>query len=446
MDSDEFYSALFILNSIKLNPITPGVVYGFLSILILLIGSALVSGAETAFFSLGPYHRNKLKELNNNRSQKVLKLLLNPEKLLATILISNNFINIAIVVISTWITTNIFDFREDPFAAFLIQVISVTFLILLFGEITPKLYANHYSLKFALFIASFISVLDNFFSPLSYFMIRSTSFFNKKVLSSKSKISMVDLSDALDLTTGVVTEEKKILKSIVRFSQTEVNEIMRPRTDVVAVDMETDISRLIDTINSSGYSRIPVYSETLDNVRGILYVKDILPYINSAKDFNWQSMIRPPYYVPGAKKINVLLQEFREKKNHLAIVVDEYGGTEGIITLEDILEEIVGDITDESDEVESYFTKIDDRNYIFDGKVLLNDFYKAFNVNEEAFERLRGDADTLAGLLLELIGDIPEADDKVNIEGFTFTITAVDNRRIKKIKVTIENAPKVKSP
>lgn len=276
-------------------------------------------------------------------------------------------------------------------------------------------------------------------------MINTTSFFNKKVLSSRSNISMVDLSDALDLTTGVVTEEKKILKSIVRFSQTEVNEIMRPRTDVIAIDVETEVPRLIETINTSGYSRIPVYSETLDNIKGILYVKDIIPYINSANDFNWQSMMRPPYYVPGAKKINVLLQEFREKKNHLAIVVDEYGGTEGIITLEDILEEIVGDITDESDEVESYFTKIDDRNYIFDGKVLLNDFYKAFNVDEVAFERLRGDADTLAGLLLELIGDIPEADNKVNIEGFTFTIAAVDNRRIKKIKVTIDNIPKVKT-
>ncbi len=257
---------------------------------------------------------------------------------------------------------------------------------------------------------------------------------------------MVDLSDALDLTTGVVTEEKKILKSIVKFSQTEVNEIMRPRTDVIAIDLETEIPRLMETINSSGYSRIPVYSETLDNIKGILYVKDILPYINTTRDFIWQSMIRPPYYVPGAKKINVLLQEFREKKNHLAIVVDEYGGTEGIITLEDILEEIVGDITDESDEIESYFTKIDDRNYIFDGKILLNDFYKAFHINEEVFERLRGDADTLAGLLLEVIGDIPEADYKINIDGYTFTITSMDNRRIKKIKVTIENASKLKNP
>ncbi len=445
MDPDSFYSGLLLFNSIILYPITPGVIYGLVSIFILLIGSALVSGSETAFFSLGPYHRNKLKEMNTTGSQKVLKLLWNPEKLLATILISNNFINIAIVVISTWVTTTIFDFREDPITAFLIQVISVTFLILLFGEIIPKLYANHYSLKFALFIASFISFLDSAFTPLSKFMLSTTSFFNRNILTPKTGISMVDLSDALDLTTGVVTEEKKILKSIVKFSQTEVNEIMRPRTDVISADLETAPGKLIEIINSSGYSRIPVYSETLDNIKGILYVKDILPHINSSADFNWQSMIRPPYYVPGGKKINILLQEFREKKNHLAIVVDEYGGTEGIITLEDILEEIVGDITDESDEIESYFTKVDERNYIFDAKVLLNDFYKALHVDEEAFERLRGDADTLAGLLLELIGDIPDLDDKVSIEGYSFTVTAVDNRRIKKIKVTLDNTQKLKA-
>ncbi len=255
---------------------------------------------------------------------------------------------------------------------------------------------------------------------------------------------MVDLSDALDLTTGVVTEEKKILKSIVRFSNIEVDEIMRPRMDVVAVDINTELSRLTEIVNESGYSRIPVYSETFDNVKGILYVKDLLPHLGKNDSFNWQSLIRPSYYVPGGKKINVLLQEFREKKIHLAIVVDEYGGTEGIVTLEDILEEIVGEITDESDEIESYYTKIDDRNYVFDGKILLNDFYKSLGIQEDIFEKIKGDADTLAGLLLEVIGDIPAVNDKFTVDPFTFTINAVDNRRIKKIKVTLDKPFKTK--
>jgi putative hemolysin len=223
----------------------------------------------------------------------------------------------------------------------------------------------------------------------------------------------------------------------VKFSNIEVDEIMRPRMDVISVDIETASDRLIEIINESGYSRIPVYSETFDNIQGILYVKDLLPHLKTEK-FKWQTLIRPSYFVPGGKKINVLLQEFREKKIHMAIVVDEYGGTEGIVTLEDILEEIVGEITDESDEIETHYTKIDDRNYIFNGKVLLNDFYKSLNIPEDIFEKIRGEADTLAGLVLELIGDIPSQNDILSVDPFTFTIVSVDNRRIKKIKVTID--------
>ncbi len=413
-------------------------------IVILLIGSGAVSGSEVAFFSLNPGQRSKLMHMHTSASRRVMKLLAKPEKLLATILISNNFINVGIVIISTFLTTEIFEFNHDPFWAFFIQVVIVTFLILLIGEIIPKLYANHRALRFSLFISYPIMVVDKLFAPLSNFLILSTSVVNKKLASKKSNISMVDLSDALDLTTGVVTEEKKILRSIVRFSNIEVNEIMRPRMDVVAVDISTEFSKLTKVVNESGYSRIPVYSETFDNVRGILYVKDLLPHLGKADSFNWQSLIRPSYYVPGGKKINVLLQEFREKKIHLAIVVDEYGGTEGIVTLEDILEEIVGEITDESDEVESLYTRLDERNYIFDGKVLLNDFYKSLGVQEDIFEKIRGDADTLAGLLLEVIGDIPAVNEKYTIDPFTFTITAVDNRRIKKIKVTLDKPLKTK--
>lgn len=249
---------------------------------------------------------------------------------------------------------------------------------------------------------------------------------------------MIDLSEALDLTTGVITEEKKILKSIVKFSNIEVNEIMKPRMDVVAVDIVTDHHKLIGIINDCGYSRIPVFSETFDNIRGILYVKDLLPHLEESEDFNWQSLVRPTYYVPGGKKINVLLQEFREKKIHMAIVVDEYGGTEGIVTLEDILEEIVGEITDESDEIENFYTRLDEVTYIFDAKTLLNDFFKIMMMQEDIFEKVRGDADTLAGLILEVKGDLPKVNDIIKIDPFTFTITSVDSRRIKKVKVVLD--------
>jgi gliding motility-associated protein GldE len=416
----------------------PGVYAGLIAIGLLLIFSGLISASEVSYFSLGPYQKNKLKSMQSAASLKVLEMLSRPERLLAAILISNNFINISIIVISTFITTSIFDLSQDPLIAFLIQGVVVTFLILLFGEILPKLYANQNALKFALFIARPLSWADKVLSPLSNFMISSTSFINKRLFRIQEKITMVDLSDALDLTTGVITEEKKILKGIVKLSDIEVNEIMKPRMDVVAADTSTPLSELVKMINDSGFSRIPVYTDTLDNVKGILYVKDLLPFLHESEDYPWQNLIRPSYFVPGKKKINILLQEFREKKNHMAIVVDEYGGTEGIITLEDIMEEVVGEITDESDEVESFYTRVDDRTYIFDAKVLLNDFFKTFHVQDDIFDKVRGEADTLAGLILELLGDIPSVNESVILEPFTFVIISVDNRRIKKVKVILD--------
>ncbi|MCK4919758.1 MAG: gliding motility-associated protein GldE [Bacteroidales bacterium] len=406
-------------------------------VLLLLMVSALVSGSEVAYYSLSPSQLDKIQEMEGKRSKRVSKLLKNPEKLLATILISNNFINVAIVIISTFITASLFNFNKEPFWAFLIQVVTVTFLLLLFAEIIPKLYANQYALKFSLFMSAPLFILGKFFTPLSTILINSTSFVNKRLRSKKSNLSMGDLSDAIDLTTGVVHEEKKILKSIVKFTNIEVNDIMKPRLDIVAVDINEKLSALIEIINESGHSRIPVYSETFDNVKGTLYVKDLLPYIEEKNDFKWQSLVRPSYFVPGAKKINVLLQEFREKKIHFAIVVDEYGGTEGIVTLEDILEEIVGEITDESDEIEELYTKIDDKNYIFDAKVLLNDFYKTLMIQEDIFEKERGDSDTIGGLILEVTGDIPSLNDVVKIGNFSFTITSVDKRKINKLRLSI---------
>ena len=283
-------------------------------VIVLLFCSALVSGSEVAFFSLSPTQLKRIKKLNTKSSDRIQELLLNPEKLLATILISNNFINVAIVIITTYISTSIVDLQGEPlWVLFLIQVVTVTFLLLLAGEIIPKIYANHNALKFSLFMSIPLGFMERFLLPLSNFLIRSTSFVNRRIRSRKPNLTMGDLSEALDLTTGVVHEEKRILKSIVKFTNIEVIEIMKPRMDVVAVDSKIQLNELIETINSSGFSRIPVYEENLDNIKGILYVKDLLPYIDKANDFIWQSLIKPSYFVPGAKKINVLLQEFREK-------------------------------------------------------------------------------------------------------------------------------------
>ena len=287
-----------------------------------------------------------------------------------------------------------------------------------------------------------IIILKVLFSPLSNLLIRSTAFTSRRLSRRKENISMGDLSEALDLTSEVVAEERSILKSIVKFGNIDVTDIMKPRTDILAVEENTKLTEVIEIINRSGYSRIPVFRETLDNVIGVLYVKDLLANLDKDDTFKWISLIRPSYFVPGTKKINVLLQEFREKKIHLAIVVDEYGGTEGIVTLEDVLEEIVGEITDESDEIEKMYEKIDDKNYLFNAKVLLNDFYKALQIHTDIFADVRGDADTIAGLILELKGEIPGVDEKIFTNGFTFTIISSDKRRIKKVKVTLGNLGK----
>ena len=438
MDSEPYLSFFQTFLSIYINPVTPGILAGFAVIFILLILSAFISGSEAAYFSIQPFELEKLKEMKTTSSIKTISLLSKPEKLLATIHISNNFINVGIVIVSTFIATSLFDFQQDPLFAFMIQLAVVTFLLLVFGEIVPKLLASQNALRISLLMASPLTFLDRLFMPVSRLLIFSSRILQRKISTGNQNLSMVDLSDALDLTTGFVQEDKKILRSIVNFSNIEVNEIMKPRLDIVAVEKNTKLEELVRVINDSGYSRIPVYSETFDNISGILYVKDLLPHIDRDNDFQWHSLIRSAYYVPGSKKINVLLQEFREKKIHLAIVVDEYGGTEGIVTLEDIMEEIVGEITDESDEVESYYTRIDEKNYVFDAKTLLNDFYKTLQLQEDIFETIRGDADTLAGLVLELLGDLPNQNDVFKIDPFTFTILSVDNRRIKKIKVTFD--------
>lgn len=415
-------------------PITTGAIIGIAVVVILLFGSAMISGSEVAFFSLTPQHINTLKEQSSRKEQLVLNLLEKPERLLANILITNNFINVGIVIIASFVTGTMYNFSGSPILGFLIQVIVITFLLLLFGEIIPKVYANRFALQFARWMAIPLIALDRLFQPLIYILIKSTGLVNRRLARKRQNISMDDLSEALDLTTGVVQDEKDMLEGIVRFSNLEVSEIMKPRTDVTAVDIETDLKTVITIIIESGFSRIPVYEETSDHLKGILYVKDLLPHINEKDQFEWQKLIRDPFFVPETKKINELLKEFQEKKIHLAIVVDEYGGTEGIVTMEDILEEVVGEITDESDEAEEFYRRIDDRTTVFNGKTLLNDFYKVTELNDELFDDVKGDAETVAGLILELKGGFPRVNDIILCKSVEFTVLGMNKRRIKEVK------------
>ena len=342
-----------------------------------------------------------------------------------------------IVIISAYIMNSLMDFGTSKTLQFIIQVAVVTFILLLFGEILPKLYANLYAMKFSLLMALPLKFLEKLFYPISSLLIGSTTTVNKRLAQKRKNISMDDLSEALEITSDYISEEKTILEGIIKFGNIDVREIMNSRIDVVAADIETMIDDLIKVAIDSGYSRIPVYNETLDQIRGILYVKDLLPHIQKSRNFKWQSLIRPPYFVPENKKIDDLLNEFQTKKIHMAIVVDEYGGTSGIITLEDIIEEIVGEITDESDEQEAIYEKLNENEYLFQGKIPLNDFFKILETDDDVFDNAKGDADTLAGFLLELKGDFPKKGEKTRYENFEFLIEAVDNRRIKQIRVRL---------
>ncbi|MFA8434379.1 MAG: gliding motility-associated protein GldE [Marinifilaceae bacterium] len=404
--------------------------------ILLLFLSALISGSEVALFSLSPQQVKKLQEKESTNYKRILRLLGIPERLLATILIANNFVNVGIVILSSFITNSLIDFSNAPTLGFLFQIVAITFLLLLFGEIIPKVYASQYSLKFSTIMAHPLFYMEKVFRPMSTILIKSTSIVNKRI-SKKKNISMDELSQALELTADEMTEEKEILEGIVKFGNIDVEEIMVARVDVIAVEIHESFSKLKSVIIESGYSRIPIYEKTFDNIKGILYVKDLLPHIHKPNNFRWQSIVRPPYFVPGTKKINDLLEEFQTKKMHIAVVIDEYGGTSGIVSMEDILEEIVGDISDELDEEKTTYTLEEDGSYIFEGKTLLNDFFKIVDVEDDAFDKIKGDADTLAGLILEMKGEIPQKREEVEYRNYKFTIKAVDNRRIKKIRFQI---------
>lgn len=415
------------------------IVLGLVLLFILLLCSALISGAEVALFSLTRKDIETDELLQSNKVEIITKLLERPKKLLATILVANNFINIAIVLIFAFLGDSLFSSVESIVLQFVLEVIVITFLILLFGEILPKIYASRNSLKFSMFMAYPLKVLDILISPLSLPMRSITLAIHNRFGKQKSNISVDQLSQALELTseTDTTKEEQKILQGIVSFGNTDTKQVMRPRIDIFALNINSKYLDIIPEIVTNGYSRIPVYEENIDNIKGVLYVKDLLPYIDR-KQFDWKTLLRDPFFVPENKKLDDLMVEFQEKKVHLAVVVDEYGGTSGLISLEDIIEEIVGDISDEFDDEDLIYSKLDNNNYVFEGKTALKDFYKIIKLEEDTFfEEQKGEAETIAGFILEISKSFPKQGSKINFENYVFTVEALDKKRIKRIKVTL---------
>lgn len=409
---------------------------------LLLLCSAMASSSETAYFSLQPNDISELEESSNRNEQLVLEIRQNPKNLLATILIANNLVNISITILSTYIMNMLFNMDVNPIAAFILNVVVVTSLILLVGEMIPKVYATKKAKAIATLMAPIIKVLMKLLKPLCIVFVRSTSFIDKRLVKKTGTISLSDLSTAVDIATeeGSSPEEKNMLKGIASFGEKEVSDIMRPRVDMFSLSMETTFEELMPQVIDKGFSRIPVYDKDLDDVKGMLYVKDLLPYLDD-KNFGWQELIRPVFFVPENKRINDLFQDFRAKKIHIAIVVDEYGGTSGLITLEDIVEEIVGDISDEFDKEpeNDNYKKIDNETYIFKAQISIVDFCKVLNINDDFFEEIEGESDTLAGMILEMEGRIPEVGFKSFYKDFTFEIIESDNKHIIKIKVSRKN-------
>ena len=413
-------------------------------LIVLLICSGLISGAEVAFFGLSQTELNELAESGTARAKMIGRLLEKPKKLLATILIANNAINIGIVLLLNDIGDTVFSGIDQMYLGFisgrfLLEVILATFLILLFGEILPKIYANRNRATFAYRMTYVIRTLDVLFTPLTGPMRRGTNLLYKRLGKQKTSLSVDHLSQALELTSegDTTREEQKILEGIVSFGNTDTKQVMRPRLDIFALPEDLKYPEVLEEIKKNGYSRIPVYSENLDNVSGVLYVKDLLPYLER-KSFNWVSLIREPFFVPENKKLDDLLLEFKNKKNHLAVVVDEFGGTSGIVTLEDVIEEIVGDISDEFDDEDLVYSKLDDYNYVFEGKTNLKDFYRAIRLEDDSeFEANKGESETIAGFVLEISGRFPKRGEKIGFDGFYFTVESIDKKRLKQIKVTL---------
>jgi len=444
VEIDSFISYLNIVSVNLFLGLSPGTAVALLVIVVLLFFSGLISGSETAFFSLSPSDIDTLKIRNSKKDKAIIKLITKPKQLLATILISNNFINVSIVILSTYVTANLFNLQSSELLVFFIQVIVITSILLIFGEIIPKILSNNEPIAVASLMVMQLNILIWIFKPLSSMLISSTLFIDKKIGKVGHDISLSDLSDAIELTSdaSVSDEEKFILKGIATFGEKEASEIMVSRVNITCVDISLSYEEVVKVVLKSGFSRIPIYKETLDNIIGILYIKDLILFSDSGRNSGWQNLIRKSvFFVPENKKINDLLQEFREKKIHLAIVVDEYGGTSGIVTLEDIIEEIVGEISDEFDvePLQFRYEKISNSEYLFEAKTPMVDFCKILNVDDGLFDDVMGESDSLGGLILELENKIPAVGSVINYIQFRFEVLDADDRKINKIKVQINN-------
>ena len=439
MDDPLPYST-FLLNNF-VNPFSVEILVNLIVIIILLVCSALISGSEVALFSLNPSDLEKIKDAEDKNSTDITTVLSKPKYLLATILIANNAVNIAIIILSTLTIHLQFNISILPdWLDFAIQVIGITFILLLFGEILPKVYATKNALKISLLMALPLKILIKVFKPISFLLISSTNFIDKKIKRKTHDISVEELSHAIDLTNDINSnqQEHQLLKGIVKFGETSVKEVMTARVNVVSIEKNTPFNEVIQVILDSGHSRIPVYEDSFDKVIGILYIKDMIPHINKTENFDWVSLLRTPFFIPENKKLDDLLKEFQGKKIHLAIIVDEYGGTSGIISLEDIIEEIVGEISDEFDTEDIIYSKLDESTYIFDGNTTINDLAKIIILEDNTiFTEMKKEAETLAGLIIEVSGKIPQKNERVNFHNFSFIIEASDKRRIKRVKLVI---------
>lgn len=428
----------FLAAIVTLRPFEPEVVIYFVIVVVLLFCSAMMSGSETSLFSLSQTQLEKMRKRNSASDQAVFKILDRQDYLLATVLIANNLVNICIVILSNSIIDLLMTFNSTGWE-FVVKTIIVTFILLLFGEIMPKIYAAYNPMGFARTVSRPLLAMIPVFRPFSWLLIRSSSKFNERASRRRGNISIDELSDAMEITRNQTAEERQMLSGIVSFVNTEAGEIMKLRMDIVGLDIEEDFSAVKRVIINSGYSRIPVYSENIDNIKGILYVKDMVPFIGEDNDFAWQRYLRKAYFVPEHKKINDLLNEFQTSQVHMAIVVDEYGATQGLVSLEDILEEIVGEITDESDrEQPTFYERVNENTFIFEGKTHLVDLEKVLGFEEDYFDDIAGGCETLAGLMLELRRDFLKKGESVNAKGVTFTVTALDGRRIDKVKVVVK--------
>lgn len=420
---------------------TTGVIIAAVLAAILLVFSGFASGSEIAFFSLSPQDLNEMDPEHNSTDAQVKKLRDDSERTLATILITNNFVNVTIIMLCNYIFAHIVDFGKAVWLQFLCITVLLTFLLLLFGEIMPKIFARQNPLAFCRRMVGPLMALRRFFWPLGSILLRSGILAEKVVPQDNHVLSVDDLEQALELTDkNEIKEEQSMLQGIIRFGDETVKEVMTSRQDVVDIDIKSSYADVLKCIVENNYSRIPVYQNNSDNIRGVLYIKDLLPHLSKPSAFRWQTLIRPPYFVPETKKIDDLLREFQDNKVHIAIVVDEFGGTSGIVTLEDILEEIVGEINDEYDEEEKTYTRLNRNTYVFDGKTLLSDFCRILNVNDDEFSEVEGDADTVAGLLLEIKGDFPEVHEKLSYKNYLFEILEIEERRIAKVKIIVRDS------